>query len=243
MSLTAEQIAEREWEMMCDPDKVRVSVSVQWMGGLCLPDPDGEEEVEAVFKAWTFGDNWVVDKACRYDTDRGDGKKTPQTDLNEFRRMMLKRGLLSWTLDIPIERQGGWLTPGCYARVGSVYAPLIEAIVGGYEETMSLSKKEEGLLQRQSAVLFSPTSRGVADACEAVSIFCTWGNFAEKFGLDKDKLRDLPYKEYVMLKMMMGKEGEAIRRHQGAKKDRHAGTRIATGGGKVRASRGKKIAL
>lgn len=245
MSISPEQMAQREWEIMCETDTVRVVVPVRWHGRLCLPceKENAEEEVEALFKSWTYGDNWVVERACRYKAPRDDGKTTDQTDLSEFRRMMLKRGLLEWNLSIPVERDSEWLTSECYDRIGGVSGPLVEALVAGYERTMSLTEEEEDKITRQALVLFSPNGRGVMDACEAVSMFCTWGNFAEKLGLDKDKLLQLPYREYIMLKIMMGKESDAVRKSSKSTKDHHSNTRIAGAGGRIRPARGTKVAM
>jgi hypothetical protein len=80
----------------------------------------------------------------------------------------------------------------------------------------------------------------VADACEAVSLFCTLGNYYEKFGLDRDRLWELPYREYLLLKMMIRQEGEARQREESRRKtSAHSGTKIVAGhGGRARPSRG-----
>lgn len=173
MSIAPEQMAQREWEIMCKTDEVRIVVPVAWHGRLCLPcnQEEAEEEIEAHFKTWTYGDNWVVERACRYQAERDDGNTTEQTDLSEFRRMMLKRGLLNWSLEVPVERENNWLTPDCYEKIGAMPGPLIEALVAGYEKTMSLTEDEEEKITRQCLVLFSPNDRGVMDAYEAVSMF------------------------------------------------------------------------
>ena len=101
------------------------------------------------------------------------------------------------------------MTAESYRRVSSVPAPLLEALLDKYEERIQVSKEDEELIHRQSAILFSKNSRGVADACEAVSLYCTLGNYWEKFGLDRFSILSLPYREYLMLKIMIGKEGES----------------------------------
>jgi len=244
MSITAEQVAEREFEMSMGTDVVCVRVPVSWYGTLCLPDSDGEDEEWAAFKVWTFGDNLVAERLCAYDVDMdGKGQDRTEVDYSKMRRVMLRRALLDWSLDIPIERNADWLTKECYSRVGKVYAPLMEALVSEYEKSISIADKEEEKISRQSSILFSPNSRGVNDACEAISIFCTYGNFAEKFEIDRNKLFDLPYREFMLLRMMMNKEGEATKRANKTQKNHHAGTRIAAGSTKPRASRGKSIAM
>ena len=237
MSLSAEEMAKREFELLTSPDTVRVKVPVRRFAAFWLPAEGGKETVEAIFRAMSFGDNLVIEKACTY---RIDNKQTrerrDEVDINEMRRLIVKRNLLSWSLPIPIEREGDWMTAESYRRVGSVAAPLMEALLDKYEERIQVSKEDEELIHRQSAVLFSKSSRGVADACEAISLYCTLGNYWEKFGLNRFSILNLPYREYLMLKMMIGKEGEA---HKVSSASRAPSSRIAMGhGGRTRPSRG-----
>jgi hypothetical protein len=237
IGLSLEETAKREYELAFDPFKVRVRVRVSWSNGICLPDSKGSSEEEAVFKVLTFGDNHILDKVtCCERTIEGGHGKVMVYDLNEYRRLMVKRSLLSWTLDIPIERQGGWMTPECYRRVSRVPAPLMEAFLDEFESRSVITKEEEEKIVRQSLVLFGRNSRGVADACEAVSAFCTLGNFWEKFGVGKGvPIHEMPYREYLMLKIVIGKENEASRVNSAPKRPL---SRIASAGGRVRASRG-----
>ena len=223
---------------MAEPDKVRVRTRVSWRFGMCLPDPEGEAEEEAVFAVVTFGDNRAIEKSVTREVDAGDGRtKFSVADLDEYRRLLLKRNLLSWTLDIPIERDAsGWMRPECYERVSRVPAPLIAAFLGGLEASMEVTDEEERRIDRQCAVLFSKSGRGVADACEAVSMFCAFGNYWEKFGIDRFNLPKVPYREYVLLRMVMGKEAEASR--VAARPRAQSMTRIAGPGGRTRPSRG-----
>lgn len=221
MSLSCEDIAKREFEVMVAPDEIRVSVPVCRFESFLLPvedEKDSDEVVEAVFRAMTFGDNLIIEKACTYHiNNRETRERRDEVDINEMRRLIIKRNLLSWTLPIEIERKDGWMTAACYQRVGRVSAPLMEAILDKYEDRIRISNEEEELINRQSSVLFSPNSRGVADSCEAVSLYCTLGNYWEKFGLSRFSILELPYREYLMLKMMIGKEGESHRRSNSAK--------------------------
>jgi hypothetical protein len=238
MNITAEDTARNEWEALMQPDQVKVKVNVSWASGICLPDDKAEDEEEAIFSTLTFGDNLVIEKAVSCEI-KVEGKKYPvkAIDLHEFRRLVVKKNLLSWSLDIPIERQNGWMTTECYEKVGSVPAPLMEAFLDKYEASIQVTEAEQKLMERQSAVLFGKQGKGVADACEAVSLFCTLGNFAEKFGIDRFQLPELPMREYTLLKMMIGNEGDATRRNNPVGKPK-SNTRIATGGGRIRPSRG-----
>ena len=237
MNSMVEKEARRVLTSVFEPNLVRVKVKTSWNYGMCLPDSNGDEEEEAVFSVLTFGDNYAIDKAVTKEVDIENGRsKVSISDLNEYKRLLVKRSLLSWTLDIPIERDGyGWMTPESYARVSSIPAPLLNAFVGGMEESVEITDDEEAMVNRQCAILFSKTGRGVADACEAVNLFCTLGNYWEKFGIDKNKLPLIPYREFLMLKLMISKEGEANRVQT---KHKPSSTRIAGAGGRTRPSKG-----
>ncbi len=244
MSLDTEQLARREWEAMTEPDKVRVKIRTSWKYGFCMPDRNGDEEEQALFRVLTFGDNHIIDKAVSYEMEvRGMGRQTSVTasDINEFRRLLVKKNLLGWTLDIPIERMDGWMTSDCYERVRNIPAPLMDAFLNEFEARCGIGENEEQKMMRQAAILFGKNSRGVADACEAVSLYCTLGNFWEKFGIGKRTLPDLPYREYLMLKVMVGKEAEAMRVQAAPKKQ--STTRIAGRGGRVRPSVGRRVPM
>ena len=131
------------------------------------------------------------------------------------------------------------MTRGCYQRVANIPAPLMDAFLDGFEERISITDEEEQTIMRQAAVLFSKDSRGVTNACEAVSLYCTLGNQWEKFGLNREALPRLPQREYIMLKMMLNKESESMKTQARASKP--PTTRIATGGGRVRSSRGVRV--
>jgi hypothetical protein len=236
MPLNAEEMAKREFELLTSPDTIRVRVPVRQFGSFWLPAESSKEEVEAIFKAMSFGDNLVIEKACTYRIDNQQTReRRDEVDINEMRRLIVKRNLLSWSLPIQIDRENGWMTAKCYQQVGKVPAPLLEALLDKYEERIQVSREDEELIHRQSAVLFSKNSRGVADACEAISLFCTLGNYWEKFGLDRFTILNLPYREYLMLKLMIGKEGEA---HRTVSSSRAPSSRIAMGhGGRTRPSR------
>lgn len=221
MSSTAEQIARKQCAELYDPDHVTVRVNTAWHCGFCLPDEKGEKEEWATFNTLTFADNYAIDRATSYEVELGDkpfggGKMMARvTDVNEFKRLLVKRNLLSWSLDIPIERDpSGWMTPDCYARVSNVPAPLLDAFVRKFEESIEVSEEEEQVISRQSSLLFSKNGRGVTDACEAVSRFCTLGSFSEKFGVNREALPKMPYKEFLLLKIMIAKESDALRVQQ-----------------------------
>lgn len=235
MSLSPEEIARREFELMVSPDTIRVKVAVQKFCSFWLPVETGKYEVEAVFKSMSFGDNLIIEKACTYRIDNKETReRREEVDINEMRRLIVKRNLMSWSLPIPIERENGWMTQESYERVGKVSAPLLDSLLDHYEARVRISQDDEDLIHRQSSILFSKNSRGVSDACEAISLYCTLGNYWEKFGLDRFSIINLPYREYLMLKMMVGKEGEAHKAQTAHKA--HPQSRVMMAG-KMRQSR------
>jgi len=234
MSLAAEEIARRELDLLVDPDSVRVRVSVSWDGDLCFPDIRGEHEEFAIFRTMTFGDNMVIEKACSHEFE-SDGRKVTETDFNEMRRLTIKRNLVDWSLDIPVIRENGWMTPESYLSVGKVSAPLMEAFLDGFWKTSEIGEEEEKVITRQATILFGNNSKGVMDACEAVKLYCTLGSFSEKFGIGKKDLLGLPLREYLLLKMMSNHENDFSRRN--SKKGKTPTTRIAGPGGRIRPSR------
>jgi len=245
MNLMGRKNARQKCAELFDPDRVTVRVKTSCRLGFCLPDKDGDEEHTAVFATMTFGDNYAIDQATSYEVEIGEqfgsGKKitTHVSDVNEFKRLIVKKNLLAWSLDIPIERdQTGWMTSDSYARVSSIPAPLLEAFVSGFEESIEVSSEEEEKISRQCSVLFSKSGHGVTDACEAISRFCTLGNFSEKFGINRDLLPKMPYKEFLLLKIVIAKESDALRVQQPKSQSSSAGQ-----GGRSRPSRSVKIPL
>jgi hypothetical protein len=233
MSVDPTEMAQREFELMTAPGTIRVRLPVRKYQSFWLPTENGSDVVEALFKVMTLGDNVLIEKACTAHISKPTGEKRDEVDINEMRRLVVKRNLLSWNLPIEIERANGWMTPESYRRVSTVSAPLMEALLSEYEGRVQIGKEEEDMIHRQSAVLFSKNSRGVSEACEAVSLFCTLGNFWDKFGFDRLSILEMPYREFLMLKIMIGKEGEA---HRIAHSPKPSNSRVAMGG-RIRPSR------
>lgn len=222
--------------MLEAPDRMKVRIRATEYCGIMMPFKDGEYEVEAVWKVMVFGDHWLLERASAYDCPWPDGRLAQQTDVNEMRRLMVKRNLLDWNLETPIERENGWMTPECYKAVGLTHAPVLEALLDRFEESLHVSADEEEQIARQCSQLFGKSGGSVYDACEAVSLFCTLGNYSDKFGVDRDALRDMPYREYIRLKIVMNKEGDSVKRQ--AKVERPSNTKIIAGhGGRARPSR------
>jgi hypothetical protein len=65
------------------------------------------------------------------------------------------------------------------------------------------------------------------------------GNFWDKFGVGRGvPIHEMPFKEYVMLKIVIGRENESMRISSSPKKPL---TRIASAGGRPRASQGQVV--
>jgi hypothetical protein len=236
---TVDATARDAWDRVMYPNRVSVRVPVIWIGGLCLPRKDGDDEVSAVFSTFTFGDNYAVEHATTQKLAVGTGNQFIMVpEPNEYRRLMLKKNLLSWSLPVPIERDNGWMTPECYERVGNVCGPLLDALLDEFYQTTIITDDEEAIMDRQCALLFSENSQGVSNACEAVSMFCTLGSFWEKFGLNKGELPEVPFKEYMMLKVIARKEGDFTRKRMRPAKG--SPTKISSGG-RTRPSRARSV--
>lgn len=242
MSLDFDGIARHKAVLLRTPDRIPVRVKVRWEGSLCIPDENGENEEEAVFKMMTYGDHLIVEQACRdYESEDGTRRRHIRYDFNEMRRLMLKRSLLGWSLDVPIERENDWLTKECYERVGRVPAPLIEAFLEGYWRYSEISEDDEEMITRQAMVLFGKNSSGVSDAHEAIHLYCNMTAQWDKFGLKDEDLMNMPYRKYIMLKMMIGFENEAMKRQTSIRQA--PTTRIAGKGGRTRPSQGQRIPM
>jgi len=226
-----------------DSETLTVDVPIIWDGGICYPVLESDIIESATFKKWTFGDNVLVEKFCwREDEvkEKNQLKMQKNIDYIEMRRMSLRRCLLDWTLDIPIEREDGWITNDSYERIGKIGAPLLGAFVSGFWNHIELSQKEREEIDKQATILFSPNSHGVMQPCEAVRLYCTLSGFAEKFNMTLDDMSNLPFREYLMLKTMFDNDNESQRRQQS---QRAAPPIKVAGPGGTRISRGKKVKM
>lgn len=241
-SITDEELNRRARDAMVAPNTVSVRFGVVFWNGIPIPvsEENGEEKQEAIFKRMTVGDNRAIERIVRYEAEREDGKKVKTLDVIEYKRVMLRKNLLSWTLPIELERENDWLTDACYQRISNMSGALVDAIVGKYEDSIMIGTEEEAAIDRQAATLFGKHSRGVSDACEAVTLYCTLTSFWEKFGIGTGvSLDEMDYLDYQRLKVMSAKDAEASR-HSASASSKPV-TRIAGAGGRVRNSRGVSV--
>lgn len=222
-----------------NPGLVFVEVGVDWIGGFPLPRESGTTIEKGTFKELTFGDNFVIEQSCRYE-EQIDRISQFSIDSNEMARLTLRRTLLSWSLDIPIVREGGWITDECWERVGKVNGSLLNKFYENYMITQMISEEEEKTIGLQAGLLFNKNNRGVTGPCDAVRLYCALSSQWEKFGHKREDLEKLSWREYLMLKMMIEFEGEAMSKAREVEKP--SKVKVARGG-KVVAGSGKRIPL
>jgi len=231
---------EREFEMITSPDKIHVSIPVVKKNGMWLPNENGKDEIWADFRKMTVDDYWTIESLTKKEITVDGGKKISDHDIDEAKALNLKFMLLDWNMSIDLcFDESGWITEECHKKIMLMPGPIMEALVSKYQDSYMISVEEEKQIDRQCSILFSKNSRGVENAAEAITLFCVLGNFWEKFGINRFDLKKLPYKEYVMLRMVLSREIDNTKRS--AKSNNHSGTRIAGPGGRTRPSRGVTI--
>jgi len=201
--------AKKDLEAVMLSDTVKVSVRVTKRGGYFLPDVHGSGTVEATFRTMDYGSYRGIEQESAEPIETELGQQM-ESNFNEMRRLILRRMLLSWSLDISLDfDENGWLTDECFKKVVSAPAPLVAAILTKYENTIYIDNDEMKTIDMQAAVLFSKNSRGVTNACEAVRLYCVLHEFWEKFGLNRFDLTKLPYRDFLMLRIMSKKDSDA----------------------------------
>lgn len=222
-----------EYEMIVGNNFHVISLSCRKHGKYYLPDIFGNFKIWFKFREMTVENYWMIDKITRIDNEN--------TDYEEFVKLFLKFQLVEWNLNIKLEfDNNGWLTDKCFKDVLALPFPLIETFINKYQETFIIDKEYEKIIDRQCGVLFSKNSRGVENACNAISLYCIMSNMWEKFGLNRFDLKNLSYREYHELRLILSKESDKHRAERSAD-DRRKRTNIVGKGGKSRASRGITI--
>jgi hypothetical protein len=230
-----------EYRSMVRPSIMEVRFSVEKFQGFYLPNINGSEEIVAKFRTLTFDDhNIIYQMATKLVKDEKAKDYVTITDYMEMKKLALRRQLISWNLGIEIEYDGAWIREDIFERICNVSGPLLMKMLSMYEEMSNLTQDEEEMMTRQSGLLFSGGAGGVASPCEAVSMYCNLSRFWDKFGLNKNDLKELSYREYLMLRTMSVNDDEAQRRASKAASTT-SNTRVAGKGGKIRGSRGVKV--
>ena len=226
-----------EWEALAILDAVYVEVNCKKLGECLYPSEDGDEVMKAAFRTMTFNDYSQIDCDAMVETEIELGT-IMTTDFELFEVLLLNRMLIGCNcVELEHDEETGWLTDESYKRFAELPAPLVEAFLNRYEMSINLTDEEELVMDRQAAILFAKNSRGVSNACEAVSKYCTFAGFWDKFGLNRFDLEKLSYREFMMLKFILGKDNES---HAAAMRESSrpvSGTRVAGAGGRTRPSR------
>jgi len=233
------------WEQPFSTGKVRVEIEVGRVGDCFVPVAGGDEVVWAVFKGMTYGEYSRIDADCTTAYVSVRNRMELIRDLQEMRRQIVRRMLLEWSLPISLDRdmETGWLTDESFGCVCRLPGPLVTGLVHKYEISLDMTKKEAAVIDRQCALLFGKNARGVENPCEAVMLYCSMSNFWDEFGLSRKDLEELPYLDYIRLKVMLNQKGVHISRQSKASDSSVPKAKIAGAGGKVRPSRGKVVRM
>ena len=181
-------------------DCIHVECPIDWDGIIPIVRDGGKDKIEASFKTPSLSDFQSIEKMA---------KGEAESDPDVFRKWAFRRCLVDWSLDVPVERAGDWLSGACFKRILGLHAAIIDFLAINFErKCFYLSKDEEETLVKQSAMLFSPNGRGVSDACEGITMFCNLGNMWDKFGFTDSSMGDMKFVDYMRLKFIMAKEGE-----------------------------------
>jgi len=227
----------KEYELIVGRDQVTIRMNAKRYGKFYLPDDEGDIELWAKFQVMTVDRFWVIEKLTLREVEH-DRVVESDYDSEEVRRQIVRYQLVDWNVGIPLEHdEEEKLTEACWRAVLRLPAPLVGAFVDHYIDSYMIKKQEEKVIDRQCATLFAKNSRGVENPCEAIALFCVLGNMWEKFGINRFQLKDLSYREYVMLRMVLNREIEKQKAQMAASR-RQSRTRIAGRDGKTRPSRG-----
>lgn len=229
INLETEKEIQKEWSILSQGDFVTIKISADKFADI-LKQKTGE--IKVVFKKMTCGEYWEIEKQSESKDD---------VDMQEMRKLLLKHRLYSWNLAVPLEfNEEHHLTEDCFKRITFLPAKILSFILDKYEESFSITKKEKEQVDKQSSILFSKDSKGVDEPCEAISLYCVLSNFWERFGLNRFDIKNLSYKEYMLLRMMSGKDNEAKEREfKSHEKKNKPVTNVFGPGGRTSPSRGK----
>jgi len=226
-----DQIIYQEWKSMNFGGQVPITIPLKSLGNIWLPCGEGEEpeaELSAIFRTMTFEDFAVMEDLISVDYKINEQETVRELDFSGMRWLMMRRLPLSWNLPIPLEYENGWMKEESFSRLKRLPAPLVNAMLNEYQPHASLSRDEEVTIDRQSLTLFNENSRGVINACKAISLYCLLTSFWEKFGISRFDIPNMQYKEYLMLRQMIGNDNEATRRR--IKKSQTSSSKVNTRG-------------
>jgi len=240
LNITDDEQIRKEYELFAGGDDIKISINAKKHGKSFLPDPDGKIVLWAKFRKMTVENYWFIEKLMKFEVER-DKHVEVEYDMEEGKRQILRFQLTGWNLPLELRfDENDYLTEDCLKEVLHLPAPLVGVFVDKFIDTYTVSYDEQTEIDKQCASLFARNSRGVENACEAVTLFCVLGNMWEKFGINRFQLKNLPYKEYVMMRMVLSREIDKQRAEVASRK-RKGATKIAGAGGKVRPSKGVTV--
>lgn len=169
---------------------------------------DNTEEVEFVFGRMNHGLWLYVEEnilSVNYGYCEADVSLT--YDFMKLKHFIVKWLLKSWNLPIELKRNSnGSLSDESYEIVMRMYPNIIKYFINRFENTLFLSEEDRNKITKQSAILFHPKSKGVNNPHEAISMYCNFSGFWEKFGLNYFEMQRLPHDVYMKLKAVMSTE-------------------------------------
>lgn len=205
-----------EWKSLFS-EYVRIKIRVDTFNDILIPNIEGKNYVTFKFKKMTCEDHWMIEEYCKNETEdslrkdsRGLPVKIEYIDYQDFKKEIICRMLKGLSFYKLRFKKNKVLTRKSKEYLLNLPAPLIQAAFEEYEKSYRISDEEEETITKQAVILFSKSSQGVENACEAVSLYCNLKSFYEKFGLTRFSIKKLPYKEYMKLKMMISKENQSI---------------------------------
>lgn len=151
--------------------------------GILFPDDNGDIEFIAKFHKMTYE---------KFNEIESKINKNEYT-YNEVKRNYLKN-LISINLLEGID--------GVYFLPYKVVSKMLEL----YMEKCELSDDDEFNLNKQSSLVFN--GKPVMNAHEGISLYCLLSSFYEKFGMTLKDIKNLPYKQFLELKLLMSKEND-----------------------------------
>lgn len=237
--VTPEMFKERQY-LFANPEEIRVDIALRKVDNTYIVDPKGDIKEHAFFKVLTMGDFQIFEKLCNFEVSVHKKGRMQEMDFSVFRKSLLRKNLLRWSLG-DIQRENGWITEKCWQSMVNVSGNIVNGLLNEFEWSFHISKDEEMKLERQSISLFAKNGRGVDNPCEGVSLFCMASGMYEKFGLSYySSIRDMPYKDYRLIRMVSEHESQAIRRD--SKTHKRSPTKIAGTRG-TRESKGTSVPM
>lgn len=169
---------------------------------------DNTEEVEFVFERMNHG-LWLYVEENILNVNYGycEADVTLTYDFVKLKQFVVRWLLKRWNLPIELKRNAnGELSDESYETVMRVHPSIMKYFMNRFEGTLFLSEEDRNKIAKQSAMLFHPKSKGVSNPHEAISMYCTFSGFWEKFGLNFFDMQRLPHDVYMKLKAVISTE-------------------------------------